>query len=477
MTTPARRLAYVLPLLVAATGCGSDPTLDVGHEQAAATIGNGHMQNGHMQNGHMQNGHMQNGVALALAGVDLTSAQRLLVLPPSGSDPWIDPANLVPMPNVKLVNGTLTNGVPGTSFVGVLFQKATLTDGTNNYPAQIYVEDVAPSGSDSEIVHYKLKAYHTFVPADGGGCGDMGACPPMWEYACGTQPIRWVNSPSAVAASAKTNLGGIIILQEPVWAMAMGGQWDYHQGQLGDGRKVIEQGNPLYDTQVTFACTNGAIGKCAEILGYKPWSPSVRECKQLCTAGPFGSFCRPICTQPSKELLHEACVRMVRADYCGDGSSHTVDGITIDVWDYGGFQHPTSVSTSLASGFGHEAEWTPNGARCLPNVLMSRVSTDVDQRPLVEYLDAVCPHKWDNQPNQSYQFRWEDNDCFGAGPASQHSTWNYENVPWGYDWHNRVLLKNTSMCIVDRYFPDMGASGQPRPNPYKTEPPCLPDAP
>src|SRR5688500_16349430 len=70
------------------------------------------------------------------------------------------------------------------------------------------------------------------------------------------------------------------------------------------------------DGAITFACTSGAIGKCVR-FGYKPW-------KTL-----------------NGRSLHEhhlACVRMVRADYCGDGRSHTKDGMWIDVYDTLGIQ-------------------------------------------------------------------------------------------------------------------------------------------
>ena len=30
---------------------------------------------------------------------------------------------------------------------------------------------------------------------------------------------------------------------------------------------------------------------------------------------------------------HQACVRMLRADYCGNGKPHTRDGTRIELWD------------------------------------------------------------------------------------------------------------------------------------------------
>jgi hypothetical protein len=101
--------------------------------------------------------------------------------------------------------------------------------------------------------------------------------------------------------------------------------------------------------RITFACTSGAIGKCIR-FGYKPWK-----------------------TVDGVALAryHAACIRMVRADYCGDGRPHTVDGTWIDIWDGLGIQtrdqrpgHPEVF----------EAAWSPTGAAYLN---MPRWSDDV----------------------------------------------------------------------------------------------------
>src|SRR5262245_27249232 len=59
------------------------------------------------------------------------------------------------------------------------------------------------------------------------------------------------------------------------------------------------------------ACTSGALGKCIR-FGYRPWAFSqgleLRE-------------------------VYNACIRMVRADYCGNGSATTKDGQVIDIYD------------------------------------------------------------------------------------------------------------------------------------------------
>lgn len=83
----------------------------------------------------------------------------------------------------------------------------------------------------------------------------------------------------------------------------------------------------------TFSCTSGAIAKCV-LWGYDPARVGA--------------------------TMHQACTRMVRADYCGDGISSTRDGTKIDVFDTRGVQ-----SAANEPGFAFEAGWNENGATCV----------------------------------------------------------------------------------------------------------------
>jgi hypothetical protein len=91
----------------------------------------------------------------------------------------------------------------------------------------------------------------------------------------------------------------------------------------------------------TIACTSGVLAKCARNWGYKPW-------KELRTSR--GSL---ISLQP----LHQACTRAARADYCGDGASHTRDGTLIDLFDRYGLNVREQVD-----GFSIEAGFNVDGA-------------------------------------------------------------------------------------------------------------------
>jgi ADYC domain len=110
---------------------------------------------------------------------------------------------------------------------------------------------------------------------------------------------------------------------------------------------------------ILLTCTGGAEGKCIR-FGYKPWG--------------FGP--RNVSLAP----YYQTCVRLVRADYCGDGVGHTRDGTPIDIFDPIGIQRDEP-----APGMNFEAAWGPDGAVCvrhtrLPDVLDSAA------------LAASCPH-------------------------------------------------------------------------------------
>lgn len=110
------------------------------------------------------------------------------------------------------------------------------------------------------------------------------------------------------------------------------GYWNYQEGVAGGGSKVANW------ERFTFACRQiGAIGKCVD-AGYQPWDVA-EDGTPLATA-------------------HEACVRLIRADYCGDGTAHTVEGNWVNVYDLAGVQEDSESWPA-------EAEWNADGARCV----------------------------------------------------------------------------------------------------------------
>jgi hypothetical protein len=136
-------------------------------------------------------------------------------------------------------------------------------------------------------------------------------------------------------------------------ALAVSGTWD------ATGARQDSPG------KVTFACENGAIAKCAN-WGYKPWAS--RDGHSLAD-------------------LHQACTRMARADYCGNGKSHTHQDTTIDMYDQLGV---LSRTTEASVGWdparaSFEAAWGPDGATCL--------SRTRDGRALETILQE-CPNRF-----------------------------------------------------------------------------------
>jgi hypothetical protein len=99
--------------------------------------------------------------------------------------------------------------------------------------------------------------------------------------------------------------------------------------------------HPRGSAGFTVTCTAGAIGKCVR-FGYKPWRDTGAE--------PLWDY-------------HQACVRMVRADYAGDGVGYTRDGTLIDLSDRLGIQRPGDDPPGRTLSF--EAAWGPDGAVCI----------------------------------------------------------------------------------------------------------------
>ncbi|MEQ1508343.1 MAG: ADYC domain-containing protein [Myxococcota bacterium] len=110
-------------------------------------------------------------------------------------------------------------------------------------------------------------------------------------------------------------------------------------------------GFPVQDDHGSYAltCTSGAIGKCVR-WGYRPWDEQ-----------PGG---------PPLRALHEACVKMVRADYGGDGQTYTRDGTRIDYCDAYGIN---VCEPELDVSF--EAAWGVDGAVCAARTRIPELAT------------------------------------------------------------------------------------------------------
>jgi hypothetical protein len=135
----------------------------------------------------------------------------------------------------------------------------------------------------------------------------------------------------------------------------------------GDG--TIEPAEPgVFE----LTCTGGAQGKCVR-FGYRPWE------KRKDGSSMWG--------------LYNSCIRLVRADYLGDGKGTTRNGQPIDIYDFLGVQSP---GNDPAHDF--EAGWTPQGAVCVRHVRVkenaSLVSLELDAPRLKGRTGEICTEKF-----------------------------------------------------------------------------------
>jgi ADYC domain len=106
------------------------------------------------------------------------------------------------------------------------------------------------------------------------------------------------------------------------------------------------------------ACTAGPQAKCVR-FGYGPWRQA-----------PDG--------RPMIEWFN-ACVRMMRGDYCGNGQPYTRDGTWIDLYDRIGVQTSDDDPTLK-----FEAVWGPEGAICVARPRLPDIIT-------LDGLARACP--------------------------------------------------------------------------------------
>ena len=133
----------------------------------------------------------------------------------------------------------------------------------------------------------------------------------------------------------------------PIAAIPLEGAWNYGEGVPGGGEHVPD---PFV---FTFACQRYVLAKCVE-AGYKPWQGVI-----ACPGG--------VCDVVSLAGHHQACTRMMRADYCGDGTSYTFDGTLVNFYDDVGVRMDSET-------WDLEAEWAPDGALCLDSQRIQRFS-------------------------------------------------------------------------------------------------------
>jgi hypothetical protein len=149
------------------------------------------------------------------------------------------------------------------------------------------------------------------------------------------------------------------------------GSWQPACGVDLDGRRVAIPLAATWNTHgdrvessslFTFGCTTGVIAKCYR-WGYRPWVTG------------YGDLA----------AMHWACTRLARADYCGDGVSHTQDGTWVNVWDDLPAPGPIQQhGVRPLDGMHFEAGWNTEGAECLSR---TRWKSDMKQ------ISKTCPQR------------------------------------------------------------------------------------
>jgi ADYC domain-containing protein len=123
-------------------------------------------------------------------------------------------------------------------------------------------------------------------------------------------------------------------------------------GRVRPPDKMFE---PAESGTFELACTAGAEGKCIR-FGFFPW------------------------TNPNGLAFFNACIRMTRADYCGNGEPHTRAGIAIEIFD----KNTGSRTKDSSAGMEFEAAWGPLGAVCVHRVRVAEIYS-------LDALRASCP--------------------------------------------------------------------------------------
>ena len=123
----------------------------------------------------------------------------------------------------------------------------------------------------------------------------------------------------------------------------------------------------------------------------KPPDPIAWEWGQLgavgkCILWPNGQGFAPQAADHGNEF--NACIRAVRADYCGNGITHTVDGTHIDLYRV---PHPPQPPHTPYQSFLLEAWWNEKGAICVIHARWLTMSPNCQNKVFTQVLGSTYP--------------------------------------------------------------------------------------
>jgi hypothetical protein len=249
------------------------------------------------------------------------------------------------------LNGISLNGISlnGISLNGISLNGISLNGTSLGGTAISAVSTTAPPLTGSSVVGSTWNA-----TASNGAAVKLR----IDAAAQGTAPNSdlWFYKVSYQTSSGWSPLCGLDAANQPIQAITTAGVWS---AVSGDSAKYGAS-----TSQFTFACRGKTIAKCVE-LGYKTYKGNTAQLA--------------------------ACVRLLRGDYCGNGTAYTVDGTTLNLYDNAGVQADTEAWMP-------EAEWTSDGARCVNSNNSGRFELAVAKDPkCVNALkNATCGYNFAN---------------------------------------------------------------------------------
>jgi hypothetical protein len=345
----ARTILGSVAVLALVAGCAEGMVDDeVGVERAAQTTSNGISMNGISMNGISMNGISMNGISMN--GISMNGISM----------------NGISMNGISM-NGTTLSGWAGSKYLtGTAMVGAILTATTDSgAKVQLRIDDVQTAPDPTPT-----------LCRFGAPCKQFNENADVKLYSV-SYCAKWVSSiftKTKYCASWSPLCPGIDAFGASNKAIPVMGKWassGTYAGGMVPGTEA---------SYFTFSCRDAAMAKCVERLGYKPWrNVSVPQPNDTDPSDGIDMI------QISLAPYHRACVRMIRADYCGNGTPLTKNGTPIDAWDGA----DVNVRTRLDWGF--EAEWDENGAKCVSDTRWGQTFTSGDIGGLFQ-PNAACPN-------------------------------------------------------------------------------------
>jgi hypothetical protein len=234
--------------------------------------------------------------------------------------------------NGTSLNGTSLNGTSlnGTSVNGTSVTGTSMTAGSSTAPPLTGAGAVGSTwnGTTSGGVSIRLRIDSAL----------QGSAPntDLWFYGVSYQ-----------TSTGWSPLCGVDGTGAPILAVPVAGYWASTSSDAAHYNNTT--------SQFAWACRGKTVAKCVE-LGYKSYKGYVNQL--------------------------QACVRLLRADYCGNGISYTKDGQLLNLWDRVGVQLDTEA-------WNPEAEWMPAGALCINSSNAARYQTTAAVDPKCVYKVAT----------------------------------------------------------------------------------------